>query len=124
MRYLTLIFPLLCLTALPAVAAEPFCNVEETCTVHKDNCEPAKGRLTIKVQPSGKGLIALDGNAPVEATILQMNGKTMLISTNDGEEHQLRISDDGGFNYLITTPDTEAETGRSQIMYRGQCVEG
>lgn len=119
-----MMFPLLCLSAQPAFAAEPFCKVEETCTVHKDNCEPATGRLTIKVQPSGKGVITLDGTAPVEATILQMNGKTMLISTDDGEEHQLRISDDGSFNYLITTPDTDAQIGRSQIMYRGQCVEG
>lgn len=113
-----------CAAALPAFAAEPYCQIEETCTLHKDNCQSADGRLTIKIQPDGKGRIQLDGRDPVDSTILQMNGKTMLITTNDGEEHQLRISKDGAFNYLITTPDDTADKGKRQIMYRGTCVEG
>jgi len=110
--------------ALPAVAGEPYCDVTETCQGTNDNCTPATGRLQIDVQPNGKALVRFDDRAPLESAVLDMNGQIILIFHNDAQEHQLRISDTGRFNYLISTPDPEAAKGMDQVLYRGQCVEG
>lgn len=112
------------LSALPATAAEPFCTVQETCAQTNDNCHPAEGRLTIDVLPSGKASVVLNDAPPLESAILDMGGKIILIFHDGPAEHQLRIEGDGQFNYLISTPDTEAPNGKDQVLYRGQCVEG
>ncbi|MCA0873399.1 hypothetical protein LCL97_21415 [Seohaeicola saemankumensis] len=108
----------------PAVAGEPYCDVTETCQGTSDNCAPSTGRLQIDVQPDGKALVRFDDRAPLQSAVLDMNGQIILIFHNGSQEHQLRISDSGRFNYLISTPDPEAAKGMDQVLYRGQCVEG
>lgn len=112
------------LSAAAALAGAPFCQVEATCTETSDNCVAAEGRLQIDVLPSGKASVLLNDHAPLESTILDMNGMIMLIFHDGKDEHQLRIQPDGKFNYLISKPDPDAFNGKNQILYRGQCVEG
>lgn len=114
------------LTALgtAANAGVPFCNVSELCTGSNDNCSPAEGRLQIDVQPTGKALVRLNDDPPLESAVLDMNGQIILIFHDGPKEHQLRISNTGTFNYLISSPDPQAAKGKDQVLYRGQCVEG
>lgn len=116
---------MLSLCATPALAAEPYCLVEETCTETSDNCQPAEGRLEMRMQPGGKALVVLDDREGLEATPLVM-GKMiqMIFSGPDKTQHQLRIGPDGRFNYLINTPNPDAWKGKDQVLFRGQCVEG
>ncbi len=114
------------LTALPglALAGAPSCPVSETCKGSNDNCQPAEGLLTLTLLPTGKAQVQLNDASPHESTVLQLNGQTVLIFGENGEEHQLRLDAEGKFNYLITIPDADAPKGRDQTLYRGQCVEG
>lgn len=107
-----------------AMASEPYCDISETCLETRDNCAPATGTLKMQVQPSGKALVTLKDSAPLESTILDLNGVIVLIFHDQEDEHQLRISQDGKFNYLITKTDPTAHNGKDQVLYRGQCVEG
>lgn len=108
----------------PATAGTPYCQIEEVCRGTNDNCAPEGGRVTIDVLPSGKAQVTLRDRAPLESTILDMNGMIMLIFHDDRIEHQLRINPEGSFHYLVSTPDPDAPKGKDQVMYRGQCVEG
>lgn len=112
------------LAAPPALAGGPTCPVTETCKQTNDNCQPAEGMLVLALQPDGKVEVRLNDNPPLTSTVLQMNGQTILIFWNNGEEHQLRLAADGKFNYLISIPDESAPKGKDQTLYRGQCVEG
>ena len=112
------------LTAGAAKAAEPYCNVLETCTQTSDNCQPAEGMLKIDMQPSGKALVMPNDRPPLESAILNMSGQIILLFTDGTDEHELRINGDGKFNYLISIADPDAPKGKDQVLYRGQCVEG
>lgn len=114
----------LALAPLPGLAGAPYCAVEEICKHTNDNCQPAEGRLVMRLLPSGKAEVQLDDGPAHESTVLQMQGKTLLIFRVEGEEHQLRLEADGKFNYLISIPDPDAPKGKDQTLYRGQCVEG
>lgn len=113
------------LLASPVIAAEPYCLVQESCIETSDNCQPAEGRLEMRVQDSGKALVYLNDAEPLEATPLMMGQMVQMIFAGpDRSQHQLRIAPDGKFNYLIDTPNPEAHKGKDQILYRGQCQEG
>ncbi len=112
------------LAAGPAVAGAPTCPVREICKHSNDNCQPAEGMLILALQPSGKVEVRLNDDPPLESTVLQMNGQTILLFGRDREEHQLRLAADGTFNYLISIPDADAPRGKDQTLYRGQCLEG
>ncbi len=114
----------LAVLAGPALADAPTCPVSEICRHANDNCQPAEGLLILALQPSGKVEVRLNDNPPLTSTVLQMNGQTILLFGEDGEEHQLRLAADGKFNYLITIPDADAPRGKDQTLYRGQCLEG
>ncbi len=107
-----------------AMAAEPYCNVQETCSQTSDNCQPAEGLLKVDVLPSGKASVRLTDRPALESTILEMGGQIILLFTDGTDEHELRIAGDGKFNYLISTADRDAPKGKDQVLYRGQCVEG
>ncbi len=119
-----LVMTILAATAAPALAGVPACPVTETCKGSNDNCRPAEGMLVLALQPDGKVEVRLDDAPPRLSTVLQMSGQTILIFGDDGEEHQLRLAEDGRFNYLISIPDPGAPKGKDQTLYRGQCVEG
>lgn len=110
-----------------ALAGEPTCPITEICRETRDNCAPAEGMLTLRYLPeNGKVEVRLDDNPPLQSTILNLSGQTVLIFGEDGEEHQLRIAPDGTFNYLVTIPEpdnTDDFDRRKQTLYRGQCVE-
>ncbi len=114
------------LALLPAAAqaGAPYCPVSEICHGTNDNCTPAEGMLILKLLPSGKAEITLDDRPPLQSTVLQMQGRTLMIFSHAGEEHQLRLDGDGRFNYLISIPDAAAPKGKNQTLYRGTCVEG
>lgn len=116
--------PLAGLAPVAALAGTPYCQIEQACRGTSDNCTPEGGRVTIDVLPSGKAAVTLRDRAPLESTILDMNGLIMLICHDDRTEHQLRINPEGSFTYLISVPDPDAPKGKDQVMYRGQCVEG
>ena len=112
-------------SASPLFAAEPYCLVQETCTETSDNCQPAEGRLEMKMHGTGKAMVHLNDAAPLEATPLMMGEMVQMIFAGpDKSQHQMRIAPDGKFNYLINTPNLDAPKGKDQVLYRGQCHEG
>lgn len=112
------------LAAAPLYAAGPRCMVEETCTETSDNCQPATGVVKVTALDGYKATVQLDDGPVYESTYLGLNGVLALIfSPEPQHEHQLRIQDDGVFNYLVSTPNAEAHNGKDQILYRGTCVE-
>ncbi|MDU8926908.1 hypothetical protein RXV86_05890 [Alisedimentitalea sp. MJ-SS2] len=125
MRGLILTFALL---PLPALAAEPYCQVEETCTVTSDNCQPAEGRIMLHLHAAEnvtKATILLDGERMGTGSVLGLHNVTaIMFTTEDGIENQMRIQENGRFNYLVSRPDAQAHKGKDQMLYRGQCVEG
>ena len=109
----------------PALAAEPYCQIEQTCLDTPDNCAPAEGRVMLEVLQDGKAQVRVNGEVMGAGAILSMSKVTMLIfTTGDGVQNQVRIQEDGAFTYLISKPDAAAFNGKDQILYRGQCVEG
>lgn len=124
------VFVLSMALAMPrtALAGEPYCAIEETCTITSDNCVPAEGRVVLRVQPGAqvtKATIILNGENMGSGSVLGLHNVTAIMFTSDdGVENQLRIQESGRFNYLVSRPDPEAHKGKDQILYRGQCVEG
>ena len=111
------------LLSAPALA-EPKCLVEETCAGTSDNCEPAEGVVVITALDAYKATLQLNDGPVHESTYLSLNRVLALIFVVQGVEHQLRIQENGSFNYLISTPNPDAPKGKDQILYRGTCVEG
>lgn len=110
--------------AMPLHAGGPRCVVEETCTETSDNCQPAEGILRVTALDAYKATVQLDNGPVFESTYLGLNGVLALIfSPEPQHEHQLRIQDNGTFNYLVSTPNADAHNGKDQILYRGTCVE-
>lgn len=108
-----------------AMAGDPYCAIEETCTVTSDNCVPADGRLVFEALQGGKARVVLDDEVMGEAAILSMSSMTTLMFTTEaGVQNQVRIQQSGAFTYLVSKPDAAAFNGKDQVLYRGQCVEG
>ena len=122
----------LCLLPLPALAddttGEPYCAVEETCTVTSDNCQPAEGRIKLHLHAAENVTMATillnDENMGTGSVLGLHNVTAIMFTTEDGVENQMRIQENGRFNYLVSRPDPDAHKGKDQILYRGQCVEG
>ncbi len=125
MRWLILTLALL---PLPTLAAEPYCQIEETCTVTSDNCQPAEGRIMLHVEVQEnvtKATILLDGETMGTGSVPGLHNVTaIMFTTEDGVENQLRLQENGRVSYLVSRLDPDPHKGKDQVLYRGHAWRG